>query len=134
MKIVDRLDPGIAKRPSRFDRKYLFPLPARNERVNYCLFWRFVPCPSILRILPLTNRKNREKVTKNPEIKFPEELCNTVADLTEGFSFAYMKEAFLASLLVVANGDVKEGLEAALREQIKNLREEFEGGGGDDDE
>lgn len=24
---VDRLDPGLSKRPSRFDRKYLFPLP-----------------------------------------------------------------------------------------------------------
>ncbi|KAF8251235.1 P-loop containing nucleoside triphosphate hydrolase protein, partial [Wilcoxina mikolae CBS 423.85] len=37
---LDRLDPGISKRPSRFDRKYLFPLPERKERAQYCLYWR----------------------------------------------------------------------------------------------
>ena len=39
---VDRLDAGIAKRPSRFDRKYHFALPALSERTRYCDFWRFV--------------------------------------------------------------------------------------------
>lgn len=39
---VDRLDAGIAKRPSRFDRKYHFALPAIPERIRYCDFWRFV--------------------------------------------------------------------------------------------
>ncbi|CCX11030.1 Similar to Uncharacterized ATPase YjoB; acc. no. O34703 [Pyronema omphalodes CBS 100304] len=38
---LDRLDPGIAKRPSRFDRKYLFPIPGKEERVEYCKFWHF---------------------------------------------------------------------------------------------
>lgn len=28
---LDRLDPGLSKRPSRFDRKYLFPLPNEHE-------------------------------------------------------------------------------------------------------
>lgn len=37
---VDRLDPGIAKRPSRFDRKYHFALPASAERAQYCDYWR----------------------------------------------------------------------------------------------
>lgn len=37
---VDQLDPGIAKRPSRFDRKYFFPLPSEAERVAYCEYWR----------------------------------------------------------------------------------------------
>jgi transitional endoplasmic reticulum ATPase len=37
---VDKLDPGISKRPSRFDRKYLFPLPEMKERVEYCRYWR----------------------------------------------------------------------------------------------
>jgi ATP-dependent 26S proteasome regulatory subunit len=26
--VVDELDPGLSKRPSRFDRKYLFDLPS----------------------------------------------------------------------------------------------------------
>lgn len=32
---LDELDPGLSKRPSRFDRKYLFPLPNRDERAQY---------------------------------------------------------------------------------------------------
>lgn len=42
---VDRLDAGIAKRPSRFDRKYHFALPAQSERTRYCDFWRLVTAP-----------------------------------------------------------------------------------------
>jgi SpoVK/Ycf46/Vps4 family AAA+-type ATPase len=32
---LDELDPGLSKRPSRFDRKYLFPLPDKGERSQY---------------------------------------------------------------------------------------------------
>ena len=31
---LERLDPGIAKRPSRFDRKYFFDVPSREERIQ----------------------------------------------------------------------------------------------------
>lgn len=37
---VAKLDPGLAKRPSRFDRKYYFPLPVIAERIQYCEYWR----------------------------------------------------------------------------------------------
>ena len=30
---VERIDPGLAKRPSRFDRKYLFPLPNKVRQL-----------------------------------------------------------------------------------------------------
>ena len=33
---LDKLDAGISKRPSRFDRKYHFVLPTREEREMYC--------------------------------------------------------------------------------------------------
>ena len=36
---LDQLDPGLSRRPSRFDRKYLFPLPSEAERVMYCEYW-----------------------------------------------------------------------------------------------
>ena len=42
---LDRLDPGISKRPSRFDRKYHFALPGIAERVQYCEYWRRAACP-----------------------------------------------------------------------------------------
>lgn len=37
---LDKLDPGLSKRPSRFDRKYLFPIPNEHQRTLYCEYWR----------------------------------------------------------------------------------------------
>ncbi|RDW82684.1 hypothetical protein BP6252_03796 [Coleophoma cylindrospora] len=86
---LDALDPAIAKRPSRFDRKYHFKLPNEAERSAYCQFWR-------------------KKLIDSDMVEFPEELCDIVAKLTEGFSFAYLKELFVISLLSVARGHTGE--------------------------
>jgi transitional endoplasmic reticulum ATPase len=83
---LERLDPGISKRPSRFDRKYLFPDPDLRQRVRYCTFWR-------------------GKLEGNEDVEFPARLCEAVAAITKGFSFAYIQEAFVAALLAIANGD-----------------------------
>ncbi|TKX25171.1 ATPase-like protein 9 [Elsinoe australis] len=84
---LDRLDPGLTKRPSRFDRKYLFPLPNQHERTLYAEYWR--------------NKVNK-KESNRVSIDFPERLCSPMANITDGFSFAYMQEAFVASLLTIA--------------------------------
>ena len=83
---LERLDPGISKRPSRFDRKYLFPNPDMEERIQYCQFWR-------------------RKLDDNEDVEFPESLCKAIASITKGFSFAYIQEAFVAALLAIANED-----------------------------
>ena len=130
---LERLDPGIAKRPSRFDRKYLFALPVRAERVQYAQFWR-------------------KKLEGNKKIEFPEVLCGMIADITDGFSFAYMKEAFVASLLVIvaSKGDFKDSEDSAkkvfIEEQVTAMKQRLFvgnnvvfgknviiGGGSDDD-
>ncbi|OTA95535.1 hypothetical protein M434DRAFT_393752 [Hypoxylon sp. CO27-5] len=80
---LDRLDPGISKRPSRFDRKYLFPDPNLEQRIAYCKFWQ-------------------SKLASNEEVDFPDKLCTAIADITDEFSFAYMQEAFVAALLAIA--------------------------------
>ncbi|KAH7126869.1 P-loop containing nucleoside triphosphate hydrolase protein [Dendryphion nanum] len=80
---LDRLDPGISKRPSRFDRKYFFPNPDYEQRVQYAKFWQ-------------------RKLKDNKDVKFPDSLCPAVAKITDKFSFAYMQEAFVASLLAIA--------------------------------
>ncbi|KAK4158223.1 P-loop containing nucleoside triphosphate hydrolase protein [Chaetomidium leptoderma] len=80
---LERLDPGISKRPSRFDRKYYFPDPDKEQRVAYCRFWQ-------------------RKLADNKDIEFPDKLCGAVAGITDGFSFAYIQEAFVASLIVIA--------------------------------
>lgn len=83
---LDQLDPGIAKRPSRFDRKYEFPKPDLEERILYCEYWR-------------------RKLSDNKDIEFPKELSEAIAKETDRFSFAYMQEAFVASLLTIASED-----------------------------
>jgi transitional endoplasmic reticulum ATPase len=80
---LERLDPGLTKRPSRFDRKYLFPLPNEHERTLYAEYWR-------------------EKLKKNSNVEYPKKLCASIASITENFSFAYIQEAFVATLLELA--------------------------------
>lgn len=126
---LDRLDPGIAKRPSRFDRKYLFDVPTRDERCEYCDYWR-------------------HKLSQNKEIDFPKELSARVADITSDFSFAYLKEAFVAALLVIVRAEDKKEyrermgreddlsknvLWKELKKQIEVLRNEMEGDDRDDE-
>jgi hypothetical protein len=84
---LDRLDPGIAKRPSRFDRKFFFPDPNLQQRVKYCEFWQ-----------------DKLKKGGNEDVKFPDELCLAIAKTTDGFSFAYIQEAFVAALVEMAAG------------------------------
>jgi len=119
---LDQLDPGLSSRPSRFDRKYLFPLPSEQERVLYCEYWR-------------------EKLKNKPAIQFPKKLSPAIASITQNFSFAYLKEAFVATLLVIAGhrsegesrgGGDDEGsdlddyeLWCEMKKQVKLLRNEM---------
>lgn len=130
---LDRLDPGISKRPSRFDRKYLFPNPDEAQRVAYAHYWQ-------------------KKLADNKDLDFPDALCKGIARITDGFSFAYIQEAMVASLLSIAargekdqrvaassdNGghDDDDGLEKLvlwreIKKQVKILRDEIGDGKGD---
>ncbi|KAK1058444.1 hypothetical protein LTR74_013413 [Friedmanniomyces endolithicus] len=121
---LDRLDPGLSKRPSRFDRKYLFPLPNEHERTLYCEYWR-------------------HKLSHNAAIVFPARLAPAMSRITPGFSFAFLQECFVATLLILARGEDDdadaargggddEGLEKydlwrVFRQQADILRKEVEG-------
>ncbi|KAL8943580.1 MAG: hypothetical protein Q9211_000934 [Gyalolechia sp. 1 TL-2023] len=130
---MDKLDAGISKRPSRFDRKYHFALPATAERIRYCEFWR-------------------SKLSKTSSIHIPNQAPALIAKITEDFSFAYLQEAFVATLLSIArtrdgatpppdlsDGSVtkdsplsaKSDFEAsefwqAMRKEVKTLRKEMQ--------
>jgi transitional endoplasmic reticulum ATPase len=82
---LDQLDSAIRDRPSRFDRKYHYKLPVHDERTAYAQYWR-------------------SKLEKSPRLEFPQDACSVIAAMTEGFSFAYLKELFVATLLVIARG------------------------------
>lgn len=80
---MDKLDAGISKRPSRFDRKYHFALPATEERIKYCEYWR------------------TKLAISSSNLSIPPAFSSAVANTTEGFSFAYLQEAFITALLSI---------------------------------
>lgn len=105
----DKLDPGLSTRPSRFDRKYLFDDPDREERTLYAKYWQ-------------------EKLKDNKNISFPDPLVDEVASSTEQFSFAYLKEAFVSSLVLLAGfeGEDKPDFATMIKGQIKTLRKQLD--------
>ena len=46
---------------------------------------------------------NRSKLASNTSIDFPVGLNDAIAKITKDFSFAYLKEAFITSLLVIVS-------------------------------
>jgi hypothetical protein len=96
----ERLDPAIVDRPSRFDRKYHFDLPAETERRRYVAWW---------------NARFAET------LRLDDDAVDSIARGTEGFSFAYLKELFAAALMRFASaGD--RSLVAVLSEETATLR------------
>ncbi len=100
-------------------------MPNRDERIQYCEYWR-------------------HKLRHNKKVDFPKVMDDRIADITSDFSFAYMKEAFVAALLVLAaksddekhmrhwddplSGNV---LWKEIKRQVDLLRQEMEEEGGD---
>ena len=105
-----KLDPAILDRPSRFDRKYHFGLPARPERLAYIERW------------------NR---SLEPEARLTPGGEPLAADRTEGFSFAYLKELFLSSLMAWVAAPEPNGIDAILLDQVESLREQMKTTGGE---
>ncbi|KAI0082447.1 P-loop containing nucleoside triphosphate hydrolase protein [Panus rudis PR-1116 ss-1] len=105
----DRLDPALSGRPSRFDRKYLFDDPDQEERALYAKFWQ-------------------DKLKSNKGIDFPDSLVQEVAKATDKFSFAYLKEAFVSTLVLLAGMDTDDRPPFAdvLLQQIKVLRNQLD--------
>ena len=104
----EKLDTAILNRPSRFDRKYYFPLPAQNERRAYIASW---------------NAKSHS------ELALSEKSISEIVEVTEGFSFAYLKELLLSSMVGwMSNGgkgsihDVISGQATLLRGQIAETK------------
>lgn len=78
-----KLDPAIVDRPSRFDRKYHFELPALPERLAYLAWWN---------------------AWQEKELQISEKAIKSTVTGTEGFSFAYLKELVLSSTMAWMNG------------------------------
>ncbi len=99
----ERIDPAIVDRPSRFDRKYHFNLPELEERRTYLTMWQ------------------RKLAAKRG---WSDAVTERLAAETAGFSFAYLKEIVISTLLRSVSsdrafGELLEGERAALSEQMK---------------
>ena len=100
----ERLDPAILDRPSRFDRKYPFILPALAERKAYITMWNG---------------------TLKPRLRLTDEGVETISAQTEDFSFAYLKELFLSSMMKWIVAPQPDIMDTLMREQVSVLREQM---------
>ncbi len=74
----DRIDSAIIDRPSRFDRKYHFSLPSLVERATYLSIWQ---------------KRLADESGWQPD------QIHAVAEATDGYSFAYLKELIVSSVM-----------------------------------
>lgn len=74
----ERIDPAIIDRPSRFDRKYHFNLPTLEERCSFLAIWQ-------------------QRLAA--EISWNSDQIESTGGATEGFSFAYLKELVISSVM-----------------------------------
>ena len=104
----ERLDPSILDRPSRFDRKYPFNLPELPERLAYISMWND---------------------SLNPALQLTTEGIARLGEITEGFSFAYLKELFLSSMMRWIADERQESMPETMQQvmetQVGVLREQM---------
>jgi len=101
----EKLDSAILDRPSRFDRKYYFHLPAENERRQYIESWN-------------------ERL--QCELRVSNLAAATLVRETDGFSFAYLKELFVASLAQWVAGQRNKSMETIILGQSRLLCEQMQ--------
>jgi SpoVK/Ycf46/Vps4 family AAA+-type ATPase len=100
----ERLDPSIRDRPSRFDRKFYFDLPGRDERARYLALWN-------------GGRQN--------DLRISDQAQEELAEVTAGFSFAYLKELCLSSTMQWISTSGAQPMEEVLRDQTALLRSQM---------
>ncbi len=96
----ERIDPAIVDRPSRFDRKYHFTLPGPKERAQYLQMWQ-------------------QKLAS--ETGWNADEISPVVAVTGEFSFAYLKELIVSSLLQWMS-ESHQPFAAILQDQVRQLR------------
>ena len=97
----EKLDSSILDRPSRFDRKYYFQLPGDAERRAYIAKW------------------NEEL---QPEMRVSEAGAVHVVCKTHDFSFAYLKELFVASMVQWISSGGSGSMDEVILAQTEALR------------
>lgn len=98
----ERLDPSLLHRPSRFDRKYRFELPDAALRRRYLARWA-------------------DRLPGG----VPAEALAKAVELTEGFTFAYLKEVGLSTQMQWASESRARPAAEVLLHIVQGLKEEI---------
>jgi AAA+ superfamily predicted ATPase len=107
----ERLDPAILERPSRFDRKYHFGLPAEPERTAYLSLWNG---------------------NQSQTLRLTEPGIAAVVAATDGFSFAYLKELCISAIMAWMNAGDGAVMDEITLLQANVLREQMQTEPGDE--
>ena len=100
----EKLDSSILDRPSRFDRKYYFHLPADVERRAYIARWN---------------------CELQPEMRITDDSAERVVCETQDFSFAYLKELFVTSMVQWISSDRSGSMDEVILGQAELLRKQM---------
>lgn len=97
----EKLDRSLLDRPSRFDRKFHFPLPDAEVRRAY---------------LSMLTAREAEA------LQLSAQAIDALVERTNGFTFAYLKELLLNASLTWADEDGARAFETVARETVSLLK------------
>src|ERR1044071_952861 len=97
----EKLDAAITERPSRFDRKYYFQLPAETERRAYLEKWN---------------------QGLQADMQMSKAVATGLVGKTEGFSFAYLKELVVSSMIQWISSSEPRSMDKIMLAQVHALR------------
>lgn len=100
-----KLDRSILDRPSRFDRKFHFPLPAAAERKAFLAKWN---------------------ADANAALRMTEAGLEALVPKTDGFTFAYLKELVLSASLVWVDDARPGAMDEIATKVCRGLKKEME--------
>ena len=100
----ERLDRSILDRPSRFDRKFHFPLPGEPERRRYLERW---------------------SGAQPVGMRLSEKCISTLVARSKGFTFAYLKELMLSASLRWADDPKPGAMDALATALLQTLDDEM---------
>ena len=100
----EKLDSSILDRPSRFDRKYYFQLPADAERRAYIARWN---------------------CELQREMRITEKGASRLVSDTQDFSFAYLKELLVSSMVQWVSSGGSRSMDEVILAQTDLLRKQI---------
>jgi len=103
----ERIDPAIVDRPSRFDRKYCLDLPGLDERSRF--------------IAKFADGLATEMQVDSSSLR-------VLAERTAGFSFAYLKELTLSSIMAWVDKPIPGTMGAVMRDVADGMKDQVRQG------